>query len=93
MGHPDLIELSRDGRNVYVRADGGLVVLRRDRATGELSQLPGRKGCIGHGNPGCTESGPGAPGLITLSGDGRNLYATSEPNLQGGAIAIYRRAR
>jgi DNA-binding beta-propeller fold protein YncE len=93
MGHPSLIEVSRDGRNAYVRSDAGLVVLRRDRATGQLSQLPGSKGCIASGNPECTDSAGLFPGAMALSGDGRNAYFTSEPNRPGGTIAIYRRAR
>jgi DNA-binding beta-propeller fold protein YncE len=93
MGHPSLIEVSRDGRNAYVRSDAGLVVLRRDRVTGQLAQLSGRKGCIASGNPDCTDSGGLFPGAIALSGDGRNAYFTSEPGVQRGTIAIYRRAR
>lgn len=92
MGHPDEIELSRDGRNVYVRADAsGLVVLRRNRATGELSQLPGRAGCIADGNPACGDNGGLDAGAFALSRDGRHAYVASDA--RGGAIAVYRRAR
>ena len=95
LGHPSLVEISRDGRNAYVRADGGadLVVLRRNRATGQLSQLPGRKGCISSLFDGCTDSRGLVVGAIALSRDGRNVYLTSEPNLPAGVVAIYRRAR
>jgi DNA-binding beta-propeller fold protein YncE len=94
MGHPSQIEVSRDGRNAYVRAEGSdLVVLRRNRATGELSQLPGRKGCIAPRNTDCTDSGGLAVGAIALSSDGRNAYVTSEPNLTIGVVSVYSRAR
>jgi DNA-binding beta-propeller fold protein YncE len=91
MEEPGQIELSRDGRNAYVSALGALVVLRRDRATGELSQLPGRAGCIAERPPfsDCTDSRGLNPIAIALSRDGRNAYLTSDT----GAIAVYRRAR
>jgi DNA-binding beta-propeller fold protein YncE len=88
---PDQIELSHDGRNAYVAAEGGLVVLRRDRTTGELSQLPGKAGCIADNPPftDCTDSRGLAAIAITLSPDGRNAYVTSDTD----AIAVYRRVR
>lgn len=88
---PDQIELSHDGRNAYVAAEGALVVLRRNRATGELSQLPGTTGCIADNPPftDCTDSRGLTAIAIALSRDGRNAYVTSDT----GAIAVYRRAR
>jgi DNA-binding beta-propeller fold protein YncE len=91
MEEPGRIELSRDGRNAYVNALGALVVLRRNRTTGELSQLPGRAGCIAE-RPrfrDCADSRGLNPIDLALSGDGRNAYVTSDT----GAIAVYRRAR
>jgi DNA-binding beta-propeller fold protein YncE len=89
MEEPGKIELSRDGRNAYVNALGALVVLRRNRTTGELSQLPGRAGCIADHPPfsDCTDSRGLNPTGIALSGDGRNAYVSSDT----GAIAVYRR--
>jgi DNA-binding beta-propeller fold protein YncE len=91
MEEPRQIELSRDGRNAYVSGLGALVVLRRNRTTGELAQLPGRAGCIANPPPfsDCTDSRGLNPLGIALSGDGRNAYLTSDT----GAIAAYRRAR
>jgi DNA-binding beta-propeller fold protein YncE len=87
--HPGGIELSHDGRNAYITGPGILVVLRRDRGTGALSQLPGKAGCIAP-YAGCTDSrGLYAFGL-TLSRDGRNAYITDREH---DTIAIYRRAR
>lgn len=91
MGHPDDIELSRDGRNAYVRAErSDLVVLRRNRRTGELSQLPGKAGCVADGNPDCADNGGFHATGFALSRDGRNVYVTSDA--RGGAIVVYRRA-
>jgi DNA-binding beta-propeller fold protein YncE len=91
MEEPGKIELSRDGRNAYVNALGALVVLRRNRTTGELSQLPGGAGCIADRPPfsDCTDSRGLNPLGIALSGDGRNAYLTSDT----GTIAVYRRSR
>jgi DNA-binding beta-propeller fold protein YncE len=88
---PGQIELSHDGRNAYVAGLGTLVVLRRNRATGELSQLPGKAGCIADNPPftDCTDSRGLSAIAIALSRDGRNAYVTSDT----GAIAVYRRAR
>jgi DNA-binding beta-propeller fold protein YncE len=94
--HPGGIELSHDGRNAYVIGTGTLVVLRRDRATGGLSQLPGKRGCLnslsraGAQYPDCTDSGRVSPGGVTLSRDGRNAYISDN---ETDVIAVYRRAR
>jgi DNA-binding beta-propeller fold protein YncE len=86
---PGQIELSHDGRNAYVAGLGTLVVLRRNRATGELSQLPGKAGCIANNPPSdCADSRGLTAIAIALSRDGRNAYVTSDT----GAIAVYRRA-
>jgi DNA-binding beta-propeller fold protein YncE len=78
LGHPDLIEMSRDGRNVYVRAEGGdVAVLRRDRATGALTEIAYMRGLRAT--------------AMALSRDGRNAYVTSGP--PGGAVSVYSRAR
>jgi DNA-binding beta-propeller fold protein YncE len=74
--------VSRDGRFVYVAASiaDAVAILRRDRATGALTQSPSRRGCIsqGRGRAGCT-AGRGLDEVwgIALSPDGRNLYAVS----------------
>ena len=96
MEHPSGLELSHDGRNAYVIGTGTLVVLRRDRATGGLSQLPGKRGCLnslsraGAQYTDCTDSGRVSPGAVTLSRDGRNAYISDN---ETDVIAVYRRAR
>jgi DNA-binding beta-propeller fold protein YncE len=94
--HPGGLELSHDGRNAYVVGPGVLVVLRRDRATGGLSQLPGKRGCLdslsraGAQFTDCTDTGRVNPLGVTLSRDGRNAYITDN---ETDVIAVYRRAR
>jgi DNA-binding beta-propeller fold protein YncE len=94
MGHPDLIELSDDGRNAYVRADhGGIDVLRRNRATGELSQLPGRAGCVSALVSDCTRIRRLSTMAMALSRDGRNIYVASGEGNRTDRILVFRRAR
>jgi 6-phosphogluconolactonase (cycloisomerase 2 family) len=70
-------------RTIYVASDrnqGGIAVFRRDPATGQLTQLPGRYGCL---SPiawqGCAQSRRmGGIHFVALSGDGRFLYAAGE---------------
>jgi DNA-binding beta-propeller fold protein YncE len=95
MGHPDDLQLSHDGRNAYVRAEASdLVVLRRNQVTGELSQLPGKRGCIASGNPGCADSRGLAVTAMALSRDGRNAYIVSDgEGSSDDAVAVYRRRR
>ena len=92
LDHPDQIELSHDGSSLYVAGLGKLAVLRRDRTTGALSQLPGTAGCIAAVPPysGCTDGRGVNPLGLELSRDGRNAYVTDG---EADAIAIYRRAR
>ena len=53
LGPVDLA-VTRDGRNVYTASSIGdaIAILQRDRATGALSQTPGRAGCISQGGGG-----------------------------------------
>ena len=99
--------VSPDGRNVYVGsypngAGPGYTIFARDSSTGALSQLSGKSGCLTtdgsyNGVPGqCTE----ARGLITSSGDGRDIAFTSDGRwayivptntLGHGAVMIFQR--
>lgn len=84
--------VSRDGRNVYVavRDSGAVAAFRRDRRTGALRQLAGRRGCVG-GAPadGCAAARnlAGARAL-TLSPDGRSVYVAT-----AGGLAVFARDR
>jgi DNA-binding beta-propeller fold protein YncE len=95
---PEEIAVSQDGRNAYVTTfeSAPLVVLRRNRTTGELSDLPGRAGCIGphpRFEGACTSSrGLQGASAIALSRDGRSAYVTWAGEGRD-ALAVYRRAR
>jgi DNA-binding beta-propeller fold protein YncE len=101
LGNASGIEVSGDGRNVYVQGLEGIAVFRRDRRTGALRQLPGRAGCIGdpqRERPGdrCTVGRALAvPWDLALSPGGRFLYVASgwyvESTPSQGGIAAFRR--
>jgi hypothetical protein len=74
------LAISSDGRSLYLTGQGGgLGVLRRNRNSGRLTQLPGVSGCIrrdGHQN--CkTDTALRSPGGVIVTPDGRNVYVTS----------------
>ena len=88
------VAASPDGLNLYsvsskVNAMGALI---RTRASGRLAQLPGRYACfIRGGGFGCPEGrGLTVAVAVTVSPDGRNVYAASEDGYLGG-LAIFRR--
>jgi DNA-binding beta-propeller fold protein YncE len=88
------VAISADGRNVYVassRSDA-IAVFRRDASTGRLTQRSGTAGCIAaRGADGCARAvGLDGPNSVTVSGDGRNVYATS---FASDAVVIFRRNR
>ncbi len=76
------LAISRDGRFVYVASSiaDAVAILRRDRATGVLTQSLTRRGCISQsGGGGLCIAGRGLDEVwgIALSPDGRNLYGVS----------------
>jgi DNA-binding beta-propeller fold protein YncE len=90
--------VSPDGRHVYVAAfERGVAAFARDLATGQLTQLPGRDGCVSTPATTACQAGRGiVPGLgggtdrVALAPDGRTLYASSSTG-SGGGIAVLRR--
>jgi DNA-binding beta-propeller fold protein YncE len=86
------LAVTRDGRNVYAAASVGdaIAILRRDRATGVLSQAPGRAGCISQGGGGgrCI-AGRALDEVwsVAASPDGRNVYGVSAKVNMLGAMA------
>ena len=83
------LTLSPDGGNVYVATAGGLVVLARDRRTGALRQLPGRRGCVTEsGQLGCAPGRAVASALWVAAGrEGRSLYLLGRSD----AVAVFKR--
>lgn len=88
------VAVSPDGRNVYAVSAkvNTLAALARDESSGTLTQLPGRYGCfIRGGGFGCPEGrGLTVAVAVTVSPDGRNVYAASE-DAYLGAVAVFRR--
>lgn len=86
------VAITPDGRFLYLAAQNNftpgtsILIFARNPATGALAQLPGTEGCISRlGFSGqCTVNAllDGAAGL-TLSSDGRFLYATGDGNATG----------
>jgi DNA-binding beta-propeller fold protein YncE len=88
------IALSPDGTNLYAVSSkvNTLSAMARDRASGRLTQLPGRYACfIRAGGFGCPEGrGLTVAVAVTVSRNGRNVYVASEDTYLG-SIAIFRR--
>jgi DNA-binding beta-propeller fold protein YncE len=63
------IDLSADGRNLYLTGNGALVVFNRDTSTGTLLETQ----CFGS-SPGCTAVPSGQFSSAALSPDGTSLY-------------------
>jgi DNA-binding beta-propeller fold protein YncE len=81
LGGPSELALSPDGRNLYVAtADSHSVAsFDRSRATGNLTQKPGRAGCITEVRSKKCQLGQGLIGAtgIKVSPDGKNVYVAS----------------
>ena len=76
------LAITADGRGVYVASSisDGVAILRRDSATGALTQSLSRAGCISqNGAGGRCAAGRGLDEVwgVALSPNGRNLYAVS----------------
>jgi DNA-binding beta-propeller fold protein YncE len=93
---PESVAVSPDGRNVYLASSGGLAVFARDAQSGALRQLAGSAGClVVSGRAGCSHLGAirqGAPDVLAVSPDGRNVYAVTSWN-DREALVVLRRNR
>jgi DNA-binding beta-propeller fold protein YncE len=74
------VVVSPDGQSVYVagaNAESGIAVFDRDESNGELTQRPGKEGCISsNGSGGTCETGRNLPAIaIAISPDAENVYA------------------
>jgi 6-phosphogluconolactonase (cycloisomerase 2 family) len=90
------LAISPDGRNVYGASvdSSAVTAFSRDPKTGALTQLPGAAACIKDvsqpaANP-CSQTGNGLAGArwVTVSPDGRNVYATAA---SGHSLAAFSR--
>ena len=95
--NPFHMVMSPDGAHLYVDSftRDGFVALRRDSETGVLTQLAGKDGCITSdsasedGPATCTDGrGVDSPYAMSMSPDGRNLYA---PAYNSGSLAVFAR--
>jgi DNA-binding beta-propeller fold protein YncE len=87
------LAISTDGRNVYVASSrsNAIAIFTRDIRTGALRQRSGTSGCIAlAGASGCARAvGLAVPNSVTVSPDGRNVYATS---VGSNAVVSFRRS-
>jgi DNA-binding beta-propeller fold protein YncE len=88
------LTVSDDGRQVYAASGGDtggagdVAVLARDRSTGALTPVPGRRGCIAQAGD-CTRArGLRGTAAVATSPDGANVYAVS---FLGCAVAVFDR--
>jgi len=91
---PEDIVIAPDGRHAYVAAYGShaVAVFARDRSTGDLAQLEGRRGCTSHEGIGpCAAARALArPTAVAVSPDGRNVYVAATAS---SALAVFARNR
>lgn len=90
---PNSVAVSPDGKFVYATSlvSDDVTVMRRNRSTGALTQLPGTSGCVSGAAavPGCaTGRALDGPDVITVSADGRNVYVGS---FLGNAVVTFTR--
>jgi DNA-binding beta-propeller fold protein YncE len=94
LNDPTGVDISPDGRNVYVASfvSDAVAVLRREPDSGALTQPPGSAGCFSQAGGGGCRSGRALDGAhaIAVSADGRNVYVASE---EVNAISVFARAR
>jgi len=87
------VTVSADGRSVYVAslASDAVSIFSRDPTTGELSQLPGRAGCVSEtGNGGSCVDGKALDRArsLVVSNDDANVYVAAEIS---DAVSVFAR--
>lgn len=88
------LAVSPDGRHAYAVSGtdaggaGAVAILARDRSTGVLTPVPGRRGCVS-ASRGCTQArGLRGAAAVALSPDGANAYVVS---FLGCSVAVFDR--
>ncbi|MGI9187113.1 MAG: hypothetical protein ACR2J9_06285, partial [Gaiellales bacterium] len=101
--HPEALAISADGASVYVVSSGtggssnGVVVgFSRNTATGALTPLPGASGCVADSAVGACTVLAGQlfrAGAVSISPDGRSVYAVSTVSLGdvSGIVNVFAR--
>jgi DNA-binding beta-propeller fold protein YncE len=96
---PEDVVVSPDGRYVYVASFGNhaIAIFARNRRTGDLTQLPGRRACVRHTREGtrpprlCMAARAlGGPAALALSPGGANLYVAAAGS---DALSVFARNR
>jgi DNA-binding beta-propeller fold protein YncE len=91
---PGRIAVSPDGRHAYVTAfaSNAVAVFSRNRKTGALHQLPGKRGCVSHHAQGSCEFGRALanPISVAVSPDGHNVYVAATGS---DALSVFARNR
>jgi DNA-binding beta-propeller fold protein YncE len=81
LNHARSVDVSPDGRHAYVGSvfSGTIGVFHRDAITGELTQLPGKDGCVDDtGASGCANGRSLTESIfVRVSPDGNHVYATA----------------
>lgn len=88
---PDVVVVSRDGKNVYAGSFLGnaVAVFARDPASGAIAQPGGSGGCIAEATSGCaTAIALGAPEGMAISANGANVYVAGATS---SSIAVLQR--
>jgi len=74
--------VTNDGRFVYAASGDAVLVFRRDAATGRLTQLAGRRGCVSRlAEPGCTRVRGMYVNSMTLTPGDRQVVVAGGPSL------------
>ena len=83
------LAVAAGGRGAYLLGEDGLAVLRRDRRSGELRQLIGRRGCVSR-KPGCAVRLHGYPAQLAAAGRSVYLLEQTPESRDLDLVALHR---